>query len=257
MKKSKLIKEIIGNSVKEYGFQYAGYGRDGYTTGYDFLRLQGDIRQKINITVIEQDIRLMLMTNVYGGRCAEATDLIESDFQRGYLQDFLYFKDEEEFKAILYHFRDIILRKGLELFEELSIPLTEIRPKKETDWKLYQEHDELNEKYRKMYGLEDTEYTTRLIRRISEIILETIEEDFSKVEEMLIGLAAVYADQVIRKCGGEWTWVEDCNTCVIIKVRGYDCINPLNDTISYWRWKKENLNHFLNAFRDNPYDTVR
>lgn len=86
MKKSKLIKEIIGNSVKEYGFQYAGYGRDGYTTGYDFLRLQGDIRQEINITVIEQDIRLMLMTNVYGRRSAEATDLIESDFQRGYLQ---------------------------------------------------------------------------------------------------------------------------------------------------------------------------
>lgn len=225
MKKSKWIKEIIGNSVKEYGFQYAGYGRDGYTTGYDFLRLQGDIRQEINITVIEQD--------------------------------FLYFKDEEEFKAILYHFRDIILRKGLELFEELSIPVTEIRPRKETYWKLYQEHDELNEKYRKMYGLEDTEYTTRLIRRISEIILETIEEDFSKVEEMLIGLAAVFADQVIRKCGGEWTWVEDCNTCVIIKVREYVCINPLSDTISYWRWKKENLDHFLNAFRDNPYDTVR
>lgn len=157
----------------------------------------------------------------------------------------------------MYHFRDIILRKGLELFEELSIPVTEILPRKETYWKLYQEHDELNEKYRKMYGLEDTEYSTRLIRRISEIILETIEEDFSKVEEMLIGLAAVFADQVIRKCGGEWTWVEDCNTCVIIKVRGYVCINPLSDTISYWRWKKENLDHFLNAFRDNPYDTVR
>lgn len=258
MNRVKWIKDIIGKPIEEYGFKYIGCMRDGYTIGYDFERIQGDITQTIDIIIIEQDIRMMFYTNVYGLRDACATDLIESDFSRSDTMgmDFLFFKDEDEFKQILCHFREIIITKGLDLFKELSIPLTEIRPKKETYWKLYQEHDALNKKYREMYGLTDTEYTQKLIRRISAIILDTIDKDFSEVEEMLMGLAAVYADQVIRKGGGEWSWNEKSNSCLITKVREFSSVNPLNDTITYWRWRKENLNHFLNSFRDNPYETV-
>ena len=120
------------------------------------------------------------------------------------MDDFLHFENEEELKQILQHFRRIIVEKGEEVFREISKHSTEARPKKKTHKKLYEEHEELNRKYRKLYGMEDTEFTAKLMRRMNQVILEMQDEDFADVEETLIGLAAVYGDQLVRKCGGEW-----------------------------------------------------
>ena len=84
--------------------------------------------------------------------------------------------------------------------------------------KLYEEHEELNRKYRKLYGMEDTEFTAKLIWRMSQVILEMQDEEFADVEETLIGLAAVYGDQLVRKCGGEWE-LSEVGTCMITGIR--------------------------------------
>lgn len=255
MNKEKLIKEIIGEAVKDYGFEKFVYSVDGWTEGYDFKRTDGDLEQYIIITVINDEIRLEFMTNAYGQFPVDASKLIKSNFPSD-RQDFLMFRNEKEFKKILFLFRDIILQKGFEIFEKISRPTTEARPKKETYWKVYSENRELEEKYRKMYGLEDTEFTRKMMQRISDIILSTKNQDFKEVEEMLVGLAAVYGNQIIRKCGGEWKWYDKTKSCLIVKIYGENNSNPLNEIICYWRRKEEDINNLLIPFRRLPYDTV-
>lgn len=80
--------------------------------------------------------------------------------------------------------------------------------------------------------------------------------EFAEVEEMLVGLAAVYGNQIIKKCGGEWEWDDNFNSCMIIDIWGRKSANPLNEVIFYWRMKREDLNHFLNPFKRFSGDKV-
>ena len=267
MNKAKWVKKIIGETVEEKGFSYAGCSRDGCNVWYSFeRRVEGEdeddeITQTIDIFVSPDfisgcDIRLTFCTTAYGFPYREVTNLIPSGLKKGYVDEFLHFENEEELKQILQHFRRIIVEKGEEVFREISKHSTEARPKKKTERKLYEEHEELNRKYRVLYNIEDTEFTAKLIRRMSQVILEMQDEEFADVEETLIGLAAVYGDQLVRKCGGEWELTEN-NTCMIEGLQGGSLgMNPLNTIICYWRNKRDDYGVLLSWFERYPRDTV-
>ena len=268
MNKAKWIKKIIGETVEEKGFSYTGCSRDGCNVWYSFeRRVEGEdeddeITQTIDIFVSPHfisgcDIRLTFYTTAYGFPYREVTNLIPSGLKKGYMDDFLHFENEEELKQILQHFRRIIVEKGEEVFREISKHSTEARPKKKTHKKLYEEHEELNRKYRKLYGMEDTEFTAKLMRRMNQVILEIQDEDFADVEETLIGLAAVYGDQLVRKCGGEWE-LSEVGTCMITGIHEGSRAgeNPLNSIIFHWRNKRDDYRELLDCFRKHPYDTV-
>lgn len=254
MNRSQQIKKIIGEAIVERGFEFAGNFKDGYVHGWSFKRRDGDLVQYITIPVISDVIRLELSTNAYGQREVFAHTLIESDFSD--YDHGLVFDGDKEFKEILELYRDIILEKSPEVFERISKPASEAAPRKETHLKLYNDHDALNAEYRAKYGLEETESTMTLIKKLSETILATTDKKFSEVEEMLVGLAAVYADQLILKCGGEWQWNEEFNTCTIKKVNGIRSANPLLRMITYWENKEEDLDVLLNYFKTRPSDII-
>lgn len=259
MSRAQMIKKIIGEAIQEYGFEYT-HSKDGYAHIYTFLRKKEDLEQRIWIDIEDtvtmgNVISMSFMTNAYGQKEVHASNLIESDFKGD--DEGLVFKDDEELKQILYHFKEIILQKGFDILEEISKPTTEARPKRETHWKLYQEHEALNEEYRKGYGLEETESTVKLIRKISDIILENKDKEFAEVEEMLIGLAAVYSDQLIRKCGGEWKWNDNFGTGVIKYINGRDTVNPLATVIDYWKRRKDDYDYwFINDFKKTASDVI-
>lgn len=258
MNKTKWIKEIIGKTVEQYGFEYRGRNVDGFVEGYSFKRKEGDLKQYIDIT-ITGGVRMLLKTNAYGQIWFSVTELVKPEFHVN-PRDFIDYESEEEFKQILYYFRDALVQKGFAALEEKSKPTTEIRPKKETYWKLYTEHESLNEEYRKKYHLEETESTRKLIQKISDIILGTKDQEFSEVEEMLVGLAAVFSDQLIRKREGEWEWNEDCGACIIKGMRKgvYRCgsSNPLSRVIFYWKGGKEDIDILLMEFKQARYDVI-
>ena len=267
MNKAKWIKKIIGEAVTEKGFSYTGC-TGGSDVGYSFKRrVDGEDEDDEIMQIIEifislsviggYDIRLTFCTNAYGVINQEVTNLIPSGFKKGDLDDFLHFENEEELKQILQHFRRIIVEKGEDVFREISKHSTEARPKKKTYRKLYEEHEELNQKYRKLYGMEDTEFTAKLMRRMNQVIFEMQDEDFADVEETLIGLAAVYGDQLVRKCGGEWE-LSEVGTCMITGIHEGSRAgeNPLNSIIFHWRNKRDDYRELLDCFRKHPYDTV-
>lgn len=250
MNREKWIKKIIGEVAKERGFTYAGHYRDGYVHGYSFEYTKDDIRQDIDITIIGNEIRMQLNTTAYGQMWVNVCDLMESDLKPD-ITGFLEFKDEEEYKEILHAFSKILIQEGFRVLDEKSKHTTEARPKKETYWKLYTEHDELNREYRKKYHLEDTESSLKCIQKISDIILGTKDRKFAEVEEMLIGLAAVYGDQLIQEWGGEWVWSEMNNSCCAGGMRNGAYTNPLVDMIFYWTRGEEDLDILA-----QPFDAV-
>ncbi len=259
MNRSKWIKEIIGGAIKEHGFEYEGGGKDEYIFIYSFQRRKGDLRQYISIAVKDNKADLTFSTNAYGQKEVHGSGLMESNFEMESDNRYIAWKDAEEFKQVLYHFREIILKKGMDVLEEISRPTTEVRPKKETHWKLYQEHEALNEEYRKKYGLENIESTKELMQKISDIIVGSRDKEFTEVEEMLIGLAAVFGDQLVIKCGGEWFWNPEVNTCTIKSMNGIRILlteNPLARIINYWKCKSVDPNILINSFKKTAYDII-
>lgn len=259
MNQTKWIKEIIGGAVEEHGFEYEGCSRNGYIQDYDYMRKKEDIRQNILIGVKPDQMEMEFMTSAYGQENVYASGLIESNFEIDDENRWITWRDEEEFKQVLYHFREIILKKGFDILEEISKPTTEVRPRKETYWKLYQEHKALDEEYRKAYGLENIESTVTLMERIVAIIVDNQDKAFEEVEPLLIGLAAVYGEELIKKCGGKWSWNRGYNTCVVKGIPSWDgkkVVNPLASTINHWKYKRNEPDVFIREFKESPFDIV-
>ena len=257
MNRSQQIKKIIGEAIADRGFEYIGYTRMEYIHDYSFKRKVKENEQHISVDISGNEVSLLFMTDANHFKQQNATYLIESEFKKG--DDGFIFESDEELKNILHHFKEIILQKSEEVFKKLcktprKNPNAAV-PRKETYAKLYNEHEALNIEYREKYGLTETESTTKLIKQINDIILSTTDKKFSEVEEMLVGLAAVYSDQLIRKCGGEWELCEN-GACLIVKVRGKSSENPLATVITHWKAKIEALDLFIQNFRNNRLETV-
>lgn len=242
---------------------YTGHDRDENVHFYSFERKNGEIIHYITIVISGNKLCLELDSNAYGRSEVCASNLIESGFKGN--KDGLYFENDQELQQILHHFKEIVLQKGFDILNDISTPADGAGPGKESYRKLFQEHDSLNEEYRKRYALEETRSTAKLMKKISDIILENRDREFAEVEELLIGLAAIYADQLIRKRGGKWEWDSEFNSCVVESVWDDEeeededadfSENPLATTINYWKQKEDNPDWFLNNFKVLPSDVI-
>ena len=248
MNRSQQVKKIIGSAIEEHGFEYKGYDRDEYVSFYSFEKKDGDLEQYITIMVSGDRLRLELGTNAYGQKDVHASAIIESRFKGG--DNGLVFESDDDFKEILGHFRDIILQKGFEILNSISVPTTDERPTRETETKLFNKHEALNKEYREKYSITETA-TTKVIKKISDIILENKDKPFKEVEELLIGLAAVYGCQMVKKCGGHWEFDDEAASCMIDEKFECECERPLLTMIWYWKNKEEYLDILLQEFREN------
>lgn len=77
-----------------------------------------------------------------------------------------------------------------------------------------------------------------VVKAVQDKIEETWDEPFSEVEEMLIGLAALYAYALNEGEEGEWKWHDKANVCILDNLRGtFVQIFPLLDIITAWKGK--------------------
>ena len=248
MNRSQQVKKIIGSAIEDHGFEYKGYDRDEYVSFYSFEKKDGDLEQYITIVVSGGKLRLELGTNAYGQKDVRASALIDSKFKGG--NDGLVFESDEDFKEILSHFKEIILQKGFEILDSISVPTSDEIPTRRTETKLFQEHEALNKEYREKYGITETA-TTKVIKKISDIILENKDKPFKEVEELLIGLAAVYGCQMVKKCGGHWEFDDESASCMIEEKLECECERPLLTMIWYWKHREEYLEILLQEFRED------
>lgn len=118
----------------------------------------------------------------------------------------------------------------------------------------------MNQKYRKLYELEDTEFTAKLIRRIVKLIMENQDKQFEEVKELLIGLAAVYGSQLVLKGNGRWEWQEGLvSHCWVKGIEGGHNTIPLDALAFCWKNKRDeatNVRELLHKFPKGPYGVV-
>lgn len=252
MNRTKMIKDILGEAASKLGFAYRGSDRIGYRTVYAFRRTSDNMDE----TTLDIDIVVMkslkggwdISLGFYGTGDIIATRLIEGDFKEGHDKDFLRYENEEELRQILLHFKKIIEEKAEENLKKIARAPEENRADRERQWKLYQEHEELNQIYRERYGMGEAEPTVNIIRKIGDLILEKKDEEMGEVGDLLVGLAAVYGSQFIEKCGGEWVWDANNKSCYIKRADDGPHFTLLNTLIWYWQRKRQHYNGLLSGF---------
>lgn len=263
MYRAKMIKKVIGSIAERYEFYYTGASQDGNGTDYVFEKRKEseyDIEQSIWISIFNNyngswDIRLTFI----GREHIEGCSLIESKFQKGMLYGSLHFQREEELEQILHLFRKIIEEKGEKIFracKRSTEEIMEIQRKQNMHQRLYQERHTLNTIYRKMYGLENTQFTAKLIRTMCSLIFEKKDEKYEDVEEFLLGMAAIYGDQLIRRRGGEWEWDDKNKICAVRGENDSFYEIPLMVVCWYWKRKIDDYLPMLGKFRNYPGETV-
>ncbi len=257
MNEIELIKRIIGEAIAPYGFADEGPEKK---RGVIFIRKREKLKQYIFVQLVAGNhLRLEFRTNAYQQRHILGNELLPQKRPVNWSSsipgmplpaDWWEWKDESEFLAILYKFKDIIIKYGLHALEEISLPAADIHPAIQSDWKLYRNHDNFNVKYRKILGIEKETSGREILNIINNTIHEARNLDFKEIEELLIGLAAVYGEVIIMKYGGEWKWRDDFNNICWISGQNGRNYYPLHELTDYWAAGKDNVEHLAAAGGD-------
>ncbi|WP_367565178.1 hypothetical protein [Lacrimispora sp.] len=258
MNRIKMIEKIIGEAIVSYGF------RVEYTDeeGVDFIRERGDLKQFIYVYIENNLLLLKYKTNTYRQLSVNEANLFlpEESFAYG-IFDFpmpaspWVWNDEEEFVDILNTFKNEILTDGLRELQELSevhFPEAMVQTNRE----LYENHKELDLRYRNLLKIDHSTPTLLVVDTIREEILKIRDYNFEEVRPILIGLAAIYAEELVVH-REEWQWEFDNKSCWISTKGGriggrYRRTYPLNEIIGYWSYNDNDINDefFLDEFLD-------
>ncbi len=137
--------------------------------------------------------------------------------------------------------------------EKMSIPTTEERPKPETNRYLYEHHEELNREYLKKMGMEGVEAPDVLFALQDE--MEKLQRlPFKEVEQILVGLAAVYGHCMCLLGKGTWYWNEERQSCLIDNVGESGILEyPLLSLISSYQRKIIREDEYIKRYINNIY----
>lgn len=241
--KEKIIQEIIGNELEQIGFEYVKEDGKFYT----YIREKEGIKQRITICnerFTKNYIKMYFSTNAYGQESKELEDFVPI------LQESWKYETEEELSNIIRQFKEWTFSHGLDLLEKISVPTTEERPRPETDWYLYEHHEELNKEGLNELNLIKKDHVSIAIalqKRIYELREE--KKEFSQLEGSLIRMSAVYGHNMNLFDSGEWHWNEKEQTCEILNAGGsvVDLI-PLKEVIK--TYGNNSKDYFIDRFQN-------
>jgi len=238
MQKTSIVQEIIGKAVEPNGFEYLAYNAGSWT----FQKSVGELKQSIIIRLMSKGkLKLYFSTNVYGQKSIYGETLVKEGEDRGHESlGYFTFEGEHEFVRTIEYFKKIILDYGIAALEKASVPTTEIRPTKESNLHLFQNHEELNIKFRQKLCIDDSTSDNDIFRVAQDCLLQTHGQDFVSMSETLIGLAAIVGNVIVNVSDGDWEWDSINDICWVVKKEIYPKkIYPLSIIISCWRGKPE------------------
>ncbi len=242
MERKKIVKEILGTELTKLGFVYEKGS---------YVRRKNGIKQSIEVgeeRYARKRAKMYFYANAYGQKPVEL-----EDFVPGILQESWEYETDEEYRAIIQQFKEWTLTYGLEQLEKMSIPTTEERPKPETNRYLYEHHEELNREYLKKMGMEGVEAPDVLFALQDE--MEKLQRlPFKEVEQILVGLAAVYGHCMCLLGKGTWYWNEERQSCLIDNVGESGILEyPLLSLISSYQRKIIREDEYIKRYINNIY----
>lgn len=205
MQKGKLIQQYIGEGIAPFKFAYQGRKGDSWVFEKDFKGVTQTIslyEYRFGKNMISFD----LYTNVPGREMVQAIDIEEIEFNSE-MPGFWKYEGEEEFIKILEVIKDILVKKGMRILNQLS-KRPEMVETNEMYQELYFNHSELAEKYQNEMGLKVGEFNEVYIEEWFEIIKERVEilqkGKFEDAKEEIVKMAAFLGEQIRKALGGEW-----------------------------------------------------
>lgn len=250
----KVIQEELGKVLEEQGFKFT----KAEPCFWPYEREKDGVHQEIMVARDRYEkgyIKVIFATNAYGQRPKEFRDFVPEEGAKKW--DYWGYGNEEELREVLREFKRLILEYGLDFIEEISKPATDAIPSEESNRYLLQHHQELCKEYQKRLEVEGKE-AKEVINIIYEKLKEMLDEPFSQIENILIGLAALYGHTISWGNEGEWIWDNQEQTCSIKKILGTRMdIEPLNFMIVAWDYlRKRKRREVEDNVLDRRYERI-
>lgn len=245
MKKTQIIKEIIGRQLEPFGFRYQRtdgpcriFMREvkGVQRFYD---PENDVvRQYINIQEnrFSKDVTVRFSTDVYGH---EAECELEQIGRYG-TGTWLGYIDEDTYRDRLQILAGLIIKYGFDLLDRISVE-DEIIPSRFMADKLYHHHEELFWSFIQEHSIKakpeheaDIDAWYQLIKRL---IMDSAGQPYENVKELIVSVAAFIGESTCELCLAEWIFPEYSKVPVVCGGELPFKISPLDAVLDLWKYK--------------------
>lgn len=199
MNKISIIKEIIGDAIKEKGFVYNSREQKII---YDFKRQIDDVEQHIYVqqhNIVDLEYKIMLYTTAKGHGMKEIGTILPEYKSKEYWKA----DSDEEFISVMEFFAQFLKDYGLEELDKMLVekPDSFETPERKAWFKEHRE--ELFEKYEAKYHVMDETKTYDRLMKIDKILYENREADENEesekqVQELWLGMAAILTEIVMQ-----------------------------------------------------------
>ncbi len=199
MNKISIIKEIIGDAIKEKGFVY---NRREQKIIYDFKRQIDDVEQHIYVqqhNIVDLEYKIMLYTTAKGHGMKEIGTILPEYEAKEYWKA----ESDEEFISVMEFFAQFLKDYGLEELDKMLVEKPDsFETPERKEW--FKEHrQELYEKYDAIYHVMSEPTTYARLMKIDKILIdnkeaEEDEESEKRIQELWLGMSAILVEIVMR-----------------------------------------------------------
>ena len=254
MNMKKIIHEELGQELENIGFHYVS----GERLFWPYERKKDGIKQEIMIVrhrYFKGRIKVIFHTSAYRQEPKEFRNFVSEEGAKEW--DFWQFENEKELRSILKEFKRLIFTYGIDFLEAISKPATDAIPMEEKQRYLYLHHQELYTRYQEEMKTEGKS-AEEVIDIIYQKMEETIDTPYEEVEDLLIGLAALYGHTICWEDRGDWKWNEDRGVCLIDNILGTKVEEHILSLVVYaWDYWRKHRDKKSSALFDQYKEIVR
>ena len=229
MNKTKIVKEVLLDYMQKKGYDYQ-YDQEMWI----FEKQEEKLKKIIFVMdVHRQSIKFVFDTNAYGQMQIEGIDFVNKQKIRIDGLRCCAYTNEDDFRQIMYEIKRVIEEKGDEIFAKISEPTTEVIPTPELQKQLFDNHEELINKGKKILSIENRQGREKL-----EVLVEHLEgtrktKTFQEFKDELVMLSAVYGEICREQSQGKWTYRKNIEACCI-EGKMHMIMSPLNIVFGAW-----------------------
>ena len=224
MKKTQIIKNTVGEKLKDYGFCYLKtkgpcriFMREahGYKRYYD---PETDVvKQYVSIQESSYGMGLTVRfeTEAVNGVSGDDAEFLKeknpNKLSANKGSSWFFYSGEEDYKRVLLYLADLIIEYGLEHLDRMSIE-EEVIPTKAMANELMENHAELDRRFLEKYKFNTVAHSMEDIedwlQKLKEMIISVSEKLYEEVKELLLEMAAFIGERHCELIGAKWFFKE-------------------------------------------------
>ena len=247
MNKTQIIKKIVGEKLKDYGFSFlktSGPCRifirkvQGAKRYYDPENQVVEQYITIQESCYSQELTARFRTDVYGYEMDEELE----ELRKYGTGTWITYLNEDSYKERLNTLVEMTIEYGLDLLEKMSHE-EEIIPTKAMSEKLFTNPKQLAQDFIEEYQIkaepERLEEIDEWFYTIKKLMIDSAELPYEEVKELLMKIAAFIGEKSCEICSYKWLFPEHFKTPEIIG-NPYNLV-PLEVVVNAWKNKCEGL----------------